>query len=162
MATIGRQGMPPSVGKEAPSIVVGDAAEGQAYFAGQVRRLPLRHRRPEGNRQPNRRSQDAAEHVGRGRRAASWTDAAAAAPRSARAVTVTVTLESGENGGRQSGPDRRLSGHCGSCPTEPRGPFAAMAMCLKWKFAIRCRPTGICCAIYTDKDMHDVTAYLVT
>ena len=33
METIGRQGMPPSVGQEAPSILVGDASEGQAYFA---------------------------------------------------------------------------------------------------------------------------------
>src|SRR5579862_441287 len=31
--TIGSQGRPPSVGKEAPSILVGDAAAGQAYFA---------------------------------------------------------------------------------------------------------------------------------
>ena len=27
---LGRQGMPPSIGKEAPSILVGDAREGQA------------------------------------------------------------------------------------------------------------------------------------
>lgn len=33
MATIGRQGTPPSVGKEAVNIVVGNAAEGKAYFA---------------------------------------------------------------------------------------------------------------------------------
>ena len=31
--TIGSQGMPPSAGKEAPSILVGDADAGQAYFA---------------------------------------------------------------------------------------------------------------------------------
>src|SRR5580698_1812191 len=31
--TIGSQGRPPSVGKEAPSILVGDAGAGQAYFA---------------------------------------------------------------------------------------------------------------------------------
>jgi cytochrome c oxidase cbb3-type subunit 3 len=31
--TIGRQGMPPSVGLPPPSILVGDAREGQAYFA---------------------------------------------------------------------------------------------------------------------------------
>src|ERR1700691_4949833 len=31
--TIGSQGKPPSVGKEAPSILVGDASAGQAYFA---------------------------------------------------------------------------------------------------------------------------------
>ena len=33
MATIGRQGMPPSIGKEAPNVLVGNASEGQAYFA---------------------------------------------------------------------------------------------------------------------------------
>jgi cytochrome c oxidase cbb3-type subunit 3 len=32
VATIGRQGMPPSAGKEPPSILVGNAAEGKAYF----------------------------------------------------------------------------------------------------------------------------------
>jgi cytochrome c oxidase cbb3-type subunit 3 len=32
IATIGRQGMPPSAGVAAPSILVGDAREGQAYF----------------------------------------------------------------------------------------------------------------------------------
>lgn len=32
VATIGSQGRPPSVGKEAPSILVGDASAGQAYF----------------------------------------------------------------------------------------------------------------------------------
>src|SRR5215471_13634033 len=33
METIGRQGFPPSIGKEAPTVLVGNAAEGQAYFA---------------------------------------------------------------------------------------------------------------------------------
>ena len=32
VATIGRQGMPPSVGQEPPSVLVGDARAGQAYF----------------------------------------------------------------------------------------------------------------------------------
>src|SRR5580693_7998841 len=33
VGTIGTQGKPPSLGKEAPSILVGDATAGQAYFA---------------------------------------------------------------------------------------------------------------------------------
>src|SRR5437667_6341726 len=33
METIGRQGMPPSIGLVAPSVVVGDAGAGQAYFS---------------------------------------------------------------------------------------------------------------------------------
>jgi cytochrome c oxidase cbb3-type subunit 3 len=32
METIGRQGMPPSIGQAAPSVLVGNAGEGQAYF----------------------------------------------------------------------------------------------------------------------------------
>src|SRR5262249_25144702 len=32
MATIGRQGMPPGAGKDPPSILLGDARAGQAYF----------------------------------------------------------------------------------------------------------------------------------
>ena len=32
VATIGRQGMPPSVGQEPPSVLVGDVRAGQAYF----------------------------------------------------------------------------------------------------------------------------------
>src|SRR3954471_19807628 len=33
VATIGRQGMPPSIGLPPPSVLVGDANEGKAYFA---------------------------------------------------------------------------------------------------------------------------------
>src|SRR5438128_3287899 len=33
METIGRQGMPPSIGLPAPSVLVGDAGDGQRYFA---------------------------------------------------------------------------------------------------------------------------------
>src|SRR5258708_7034764 len=33
LETIGRQGTPPSVGQAAPSVLVGNASEGQAYFA---------------------------------------------------------------------------------------------------------------------------------
>jgi len=33
METIGRQGMPPSIGRPAPSVLAGDAGAGQAYFA---------------------------------------------------------------------------------------------------------------------------------
>src|SRR5438876_5503091 len=33
LETIGRQGFPPSIGQPAPSVLVGDASEGQAYFA---------------------------------------------------------------------------------------------------------------------------------
>jgi cytochrome c oxidase cbb3-type subunit 3 len=32
VATIGRQGMPPSIGQEAPSVLVGNARAGQSYF----------------------------------------------------------------------------------------------------------------------------------
>src|SRR5438270_10463857 len=33
LETIGRQGYPPSIGQAAPSVLVGNASEGQAYFA---------------------------------------------------------------------------------------------------------------------------------
>src|SRR4051794_34265314 len=96
MATIGRQGMPPGVGKEAPSILVGDAKAGQAAFdskcakchsaTGDLKGIATRISDP-------KMLQNTWVSGGGGRRG---RGAAAAGSPDARAVTAAITLPSGE------------------------------------------------------------------
>ena len=129
-----------------------------------MRQLPLRHRRSEGHRHPHRRSQDAAEHLGgrrrRARRTRRRTRWRCAEP-SARTVTVAVTLPSGERvEGRlvriddflvslalADGTIRTFRRDGDTPKVEVHDPMQAHRDLL---------------AVYTDKDMHDLTAYLVT
>lgn len=159
VATIGRQGMPPSIGKPPPSVLVGDAAAGRAYFAakcsachsatGDLQGLGTRVSDPKmlqntwiaGGGRP-----------GRGVPMPSTT---------ARAVTATVTLPSGETlAGRLIRIDdfsitialadgtQRTFRRDGEVPkVDLRDPMKSHRDLL---------------AVYTDKDVHDVTAYLVT
>src|ERR1700675_3863102 len=92
--TIGSQGKPPSIGKEAPSILVGDAGAGQAYFAakcaschsvtGDLQGIAARISDP--------KALQTRWVSGGGRR---FRGAAAGAP-SRRTITATVTLQSAE------------------------------------------------------------------
>jgi cytochrome c oxidase cbb3-type subunit III len=157
VATIGRQGMPPSIGKEAPSILVGNAGEGQAYFAakcagchsatgdlkGIATRIP----------DPKTLQNTWISGGGRGGRGA--------APSANRGATVTVTPASGEKvEGRLVRIDdffvtvaladgtSRTFRRIGEVPkVELHDPMQGHRDLLP---------------VYTDKDMHDVTAYLVT
>ena len=164
METIGRQGFPPSIGKEAPSVLVGNAAEGQAYFAvkcaschsatGDLKGIATRISDPK----------TAAEHLGGRRRTAADAAADAAALQaepSARTVTAAVTLPSGERAeGRlvriddflvslalSDGTIRTFRRDGDTPKVEVHDPMQAHRDLL---------------AVYTDKDMHDLTAYLVT
>jgi cytochrome c oxidase cbb3-type subunit III len=160
VATIGTQGMPPSIGKAAPSVLVGDASAGQSYFAAKCASCHS----PTGDLQgiatkvsDPKLLQNTWVAGGRGRRFASTPGAVGAR----RTVTATITLPSGESvEGRLARIDDflvtvvlddgtfRTFRRDGDVPkVDVRDPMKAHRELL---------------AVYTDKDMHDVTAYLVT
>jgi len=163
-ATIGRQGTPPGVGMAAPSVLVGDAREGQAYFAarcaschsatgdlqGIAARIP----------DPKQLQNDWVAGGGRGGRRGGG--AAAGDEPSPRTVTAAVTLASGERIegrliriddffvtlGLADGSARTIRRVGDNLPkVEIHDPMKGHRDLL---------------STYTDKDMHDVTAYLVT
>jgi cytochrome c oxidase cbb3-type subunit 3 len=161
-ATIGRQGTPPSAGVAPPSILVGDAREGQAYFAancaschsatGDLQGIATRF--PD----PKALQNTWVMGGGRGGRRAGG-DAPDAA--SNRAITAAVSLPSGERVegrliriddflvtlGLADGTERTFRRNGDAPKIEVRDPMKAHRDLL---------------SRYTDKDMHDVTAYLVT
>jgi len=158
LETIGRQGMPPSVGLPPPSVVVGDASAGKAYFAAKCSGCHSTTGDLEGiaTRIPDPKTLQNTWVAGGGR---SRRGPVAQNPRSA--ATVTVTLPTGESvQGRLVRIDDflvtvRLADETvrtfrrdGEVPmVEVHDPMKTHRDLL---------------AVYTDKDMHDVTAYLVT
>jgi cytochrome c oxidase cbb3-type subunit 3 len=160
VATIGRQGMPPDTGQAAPSVLVGDAKAGQAYFdskcgtchsaTGDLQGLATRIA------DPKMLQNTWVTGGGRGGRGA-----AASAASGARMVTVAVTPSSGEpvegrlvriddflvTVGLADGTVRTFRRNGASPKVEVRDPMKAHRDLLP---------------VYTDKDMHDLTAYLVT
>jgi cytochrome c oxidase cbb3-type subunit 3 len=156
--TIGSQGRPPSVGKEAPSILVGDAAAGQAYFAakcvschsatGDLQGLATRISNP--------KTLQTSWVSGGGRRFRRSSDAA-----NPRTVTVTVTQPNGEkvegrlvriddfvvSVGLADGSVRTFRREEDVPKVELHDPMKAHRDLM---------------AVYTDQEIHDVTAYLVT
>jgi cytochrome c oxidase cbb3-type subunit III len=164
LETIGRQGFPPSVGQAAPSVLVGNASEGQAYFAAKCSSCHsatgdlqgIATRIPDPKALQNAWVGGGGGRGGRGGRGAATPDAP-----SPRTVTVTVTLPSGENVegrlvliddflvtvGLADGTMRTLRRDGDVPKVEVRDPMKAHRDML---------------AVYTDKAMHDVTAYLVT
>jgi cytochrome c oxidase cbb3-type subunit 3 len=160
LETIGRQGMPPSVGQAAPSILVGDAAAGEAYFlakcsgchslSGDLRGIGARYSDPKALQN---------NWVAGGLRGGrSGATLAAPAPRT---VTVAVTERSGETtSGWLVGMDHflvTLELADGSLRTFRRDGDVPRIEIRDPKQAHRALWPGL-----TDKDMHDVTAYLVT
>ncbi|MBI4903853.1 MAG: c-type cytochrome [Acidobacteria bacterium] len=160
LGTIGGQGMPPSVGKAAPSILVGNASEGQAYFAakcsgchsgtGDMQGIASRIADPKA-------LQNA--WVAGGARQRFGGPAQSNSRR--RTVTVAVTLPSGakEDGrlvriddftvtlAREDGTTATFRRDGDIPKVEVRDPLKAHRDLLPG---------------YTDKNIHDVTAYLVT
>ena len=161
VATIGNQGRPPSIGKAAPSVLVGDAARGQAYFAAKCASCHSATGDLQGiaTRVPDAKALQNfwVASGGRGRRG----PAQASASDSRRTVMVTVTLPSGEKVdgklyriddfyvtvGLDDGTERTFRREGDVPKVEVRDPMQIHRDLL---------------AVYTDKDMHDVTAYLVT
>src|SRR5579863_8650434 len=157
--TIGSQGRPPSVGKEAPSILVGDAAAGQAYFAakcgschsatGDLKGIAARITDPK-----TLQTTWVAGGVRRRR-------FSAAGPASAATPTVSVTRPSGETvEGRLVQIDDFLvtvelaDGTVRTFRRDEDAPKVEVHDPMKAHRDLM--------AVYTDKDIHDVTAYLVT
>jgi cytochrome c oxidase cbb3-type subunit 3 len=161
-ATIGVQGMPPGVGKEPPSILVGDAKAGQAYFDSKCAKCHSAEGDLKGiaTRMPDPRmlQNTWVSGGGGGRRRRT----AAAPPSSdARTVTAVVTPASGPAVEGQlvridhflvtlhlADGSLRSFTRDGDVPkVEVRDPM---------------KPHRDLLAQYSDKDIHDVTAYLVT
>src|SRR5580704_6528025 len=154
--TIGRQGMPPGA-QAPPSILVGNAAEGQAFFAAKCASCHS----PTGDlngiaskiSDPKALQNTWVAGGGRGGRGATQS--------AARTATVTVTQPSGEtvsgrlvriddflvSVGLDDGTVRTFRRSGDTPKVEVHDPMKAHRDLL---------------SVYTDKDMHDVTAYLVT
>lgn len=160
IASIGTQGKPPSVGQAAPSILVGDAGAGQAYFAakcgschsvtGDLQGIAARISDP---KMLQNTWVAGGGRVGRGPAAQSTSKP--------RVATVVVTPVSGQTiegrlvriddffvtVGLEDGSVRTFPRDGDVPKVEVRDPLKAHRDLL---------------AVYTDKDIHDVTAYLVT
>jgi cytochrome c oxidase cbb3-type subunit 3 len=162
LETLGRQGMPPGIGKTAPSILVGNASEGQAYFAtrctschsatGDLKDIGTRYADPKA-------LQNAFVSGGRGGRGG--RGGGAPGETSARTVTVSVKLPSGETVegrlvriddflvtvGMPDGMIRSFHRNGDVPKVDVKDPMKAHRELL---------------SVYTDKSIHDLTAYLVT
>jgi cytochrome c oxidase cbb3-type subunit III len=158
LETIGRQGMPPSVGLPPPSVVVGDVSAGKAYFAAKCSGCHSISRDLEGiaTRIPDPKTLQNTWVAGGGR---SRRGPAAQNPRSA--VTVTVTLPTGDSvQGRLVRIDDFLV--TVRLPDETVRTFRRDGEVPMVEVHDPMKTHRDLLAVYTDKDMHDVTAYLVT
>jgi cytochrome c oxidase cbb3-type subunit 3 len=159
LETIGSQGKPPSAGQEAPSILVGDASAGQAYFAAKCGSChsPTGDLQGIATRIADPKTLQTTWVAGGVRRRRMAAQGAA----TARTVAVSVTLPSGESVegrlvqiddflvtvGLADGTVRTFRRDEDVPKVEVHDPMKAHRDLL---------------AVYTDKDIHDVTAYLVT
>jgi cytochrome c oxidase cbb3-type subunit 3 len=154
---IGVQGKPPSLGKEAPSILVGNAAEGQAYFAAKCSSCHS----PTGDLKGIATKVTDPRHL-----QTTWVEggrwhATPPATLNPRAVTATITLSSGQNlEGQLVRIDDFLvtiqlaDGTARTLRRDGDVPKVALHDPMKAHRDLLSE--------YTDKDIHDVTAYLVT
>ncbi len=160
LATIGGQGTPPSIGKEAPSILVGNAQEGQAYFAakcsgchsatGDLQGIASRISDPKA-------LQNA--WVAGGLRQRFGGGGASNSNR--RTVTVAVTLP---NGTKEEGRLVRIDDFTVTLAREDGTTATFRRDGDTPKVVVRdpLQPHRDMLPAYTDKNIHDVTAYLVT
>ncbi len=160
VATIGTQGKPPSIGKAAPSVLVGDPSAGQAYFAAKCGSCHS----PTGDLQgiatkvsDPKALQNTWVAGGRNRRYGGILGPVGAR----RTATVTVTLPSGESvEGRLARIDDFLVTMVqadGTFQTFHRDGDAP-----KVEIHDPMKAHKDLLAVYTDKDIHNVTAYLAT
>jgi cytochrome c oxidase cbb3-type subunit 3 len=160
VATIGVQGTPPSISKAAPSVLVGDASAGQKYFAAKCASCHS----PTGDLQgvatkisDPKALQNAWVAGGRGRRFAPLLGP----PGGRRTVTAKITPESGES---MEGRLARIDDFLVTIATTDGTFHTFRRVDDEPKIEIH-DPMKVhrdLLSVYTDKDMHDVTAYLVT
>ena len=154
MAMIGTQGMPPSVGQEPPSILVGDARAGQAYFDAKCNgcHSPSGDLKGIATRIPDSKAlQNRWVAGGGGRRGASS---------GTHPVTVTVTQPSGETvDGRLVRIDDFLVSL--ALPDGTIHTFRRDGDAPKVEVHDPLKAHRDLLSVYTDQAMHDVTAYLV-
>jgi cytochrome c oxidase cbb3-type subunit III len=153
VATIGRQGMPPSVGQEPPSVLVGDARAGQVYFdtkcgtchsaTGDLKGIASRIPDP-------KVLQNRWVAGGGGRRGAP------SAP-----VTATITQPSGD---KVAGTLVRIDDFLVSIAVADGTvhTFRRDGDAPKVEIHDPMKAHRDLLSVYTDQDMHNVTAYLVT
>jgi cytochrome c oxidase cbb3-type subunit 3 len=161
LETIGRQGTPPAVGQAPPSVLVGNAEAGKAYFAakcaschsasGDLQGIATRIADPKA-------LQNAWVSGGGGGRRGGGGGATTSAN---RIVTAAITLPTGEKvEGRLVRIDDFLV--TVALPDGPIRTFRRTGDVPKVEVRDPMKPHRDLLAVYTDKDMHDVTAYLVT
>ena len=157
--TIGSQGKPPSVGKAPPTILVGDATAGQAYFAAKCASChsPTGDLQGIAARIADPRALQTMWVAGGARR---FRRAAAGAP-SRRTVTVTVTLPSGE---RVEGPLIRIDDFLVTVglPDGTGRTIRREGDAPKVEIHDPMKPHFDLLSQYTDSDIHNLTAYLLT
>jgi cytochrome c oxidase cbb3-type subunit 3 len=158
-AGVGRQGTPPSIGVAAPSVLVGNAAEGQSYFAvkcsgchsatGDLRGIATRIADPKALQ--NAWVAGGARPGGRG---------GPASDEARRAAKATITLPSGQ---KIEGRLVRVDDFVVTVAL-PDGSLRSFNRDDGLKLDIRdpMKTHRDLLSVYTDKDIHDVTAYLVT
>ncbi len=162
LETIGRQGTPPSVGQAAPSVLVGNAVEGKAYFAakcaschsvtGDLQGIATRISDPKTLQNT---------WVAGGGRGGRGGRGGAAADSGAHTVTAAITLPSGE---RAEGRLVRIDDFLVTVglPDGTQRTFRRDGDVPKVEIHDPMQAHRDLLAAYTDRDMHDVTAYLVT
>jgi cytochrome c oxidase cbb3-type subunit 3 len=159
LETIGSQGKPPSAGMAAPSILVGDANAGQAYFAAHCASCHSATGDLQGiaTRIDDPKALQTRWVSGGGRR---FRSAATSTP-SRRTVTVTITLPSGE---RVEGPLIRIDDFLVTVGLADGSQRTVHREGAQPKVEVHdpMQPHRDLLTAYSDKDIHDVTAYLVT
>ena len=162
LETIGRQGTPPSVGQAAPSILVGNAIEGKAYFAAKCASCHSATGDLQGIATPIPDPKVLQNTwVAGGARGGRGGRGAAPAESNARTVTVAITLSSGE---RTEGRLVRIDDFLVTIglPDGTQRTFRREGDMPKVEIHDPMQAHREMLAVYTDRDMHDVTAYLVT
>ena len=166
LETIGRQGMPPSVGMAAPSILVGDAKAGQAFFdskcagchsvTGDLSGIAAKYPDPK----MLQNAWVSGGGTGRGGRGGGRGAPAPGTP-NPRAVTAVATLPSGE---RVEGQVMRIDDFLVTLRLADNSlrTFRRAGDAPKVEVHDPLKGHKDLLAAYTDQEMHDVTAYLVT
>jgi cytochrome c oxidase cbb3-type subunit III len=172
LASAERQGGPPPGPEPILNVLVGDAAAGEAYFAAKCSSCHsttgnlagIATRFPDAKALQN-------FWVSGGRAGARGGFRGAEPPNTARAVTATITLPAGEKPAGEKRAGEKLEGRVVryddfliTLALEDGSQRTVRREGDKPKVQIRdpLEPHRALLAVYTDKDIHDVTAYLVT